>query len=110
MKILLSAKGRSLNSKIDERFGRAKEFIIYDNEKESLEFIENTAKSNEHGAGPKAIQIVIDNDVDFIITGNLGDRALKSLKATDIKAYKSKAETIEENLNLFKENKLEKIE
>jgi len=57
MKIAITTKGTDWDSPIDPRFGRTEYFLIYDEDKDELTYIDNT-DINEvaHGAGPRTAQ------------------------------------------------------
>ncbi len=110
MKLLISSKGKDKNSIVDERFGRAEHYIIYDSKTDHYDDIVNTAQNGAHGAGPKAAQIAIDKKIDCILTGNLGPKAMRVLEHTAIKTYYLKKGTVLENVLLFLEDALEEIQ
>jgi len=71
MKILFTTKGTEWTSEMDQRFGRAEFFFIYDEETKEIATFDNRAISNEaHGAGPKTAQKMAEYKVDVLITGN----------------------------------------
>jgi predicted Fe-Mo cluster-binding NifX family protein len=78
MKIAITSTGNSLDSKIDQRFGRCSYFVIYDNKTEAMEFIPNPNKEASEGAGPASVQLVASKDVGKIISGEFGMK-IKSL-------------------------------
>ena len=109
MKVVVSAEGVNKDSKLDKRFGRAKNFILFDSDKNSYELIDNTAKQGAHGAGPKAAQLVIENKADALITGNLGPKAYTVIDETNIETFRGKEVSVEKNIEYYLNNKLEKI-
>ena len=110
MKLMVSSTGKDKNAAVDEKFGRAEHYIIYDTKTESYSALVNTAQVGAHGAGPKAAQIAIDENVDYILTGNLGPKAMRVIEQTPIKAYYLKQGTVLENVQWFLEDALEAIE
>lgn len=78
MKIAITSTGNSLESTIDERFGRCAYFVVYDTESKSIEFIPNPNKEAEEGAGPASVQIVASRNVSKIVSGEFGMK-IKSL-------------------------------
>lgn len=78
MKIAITSTGNSLESTIDQRFGRCAYFVIYDTENQAMEFIPNSNKDAEDGAGPAAVQLVASRNVNKIISGEFGMK-IKSL-------------------------------
>ena len=78
MKVAITSTGNSLESKLDQRFGRCAFFVIYDTEKEEMEFITNPNKDAQNGAGPASVQMVASHNVQKIISGEFGIK-VKSL-------------------------------
>jgi len=78
MKVAITSNGNSLESKLDQRFGRCGFFIIYDTETKGMEFIPNPNKDAQEGAGPASVQLVASRDVKKIISGEFGIK-IKSL-------------------------------
>ncbi len=78
MKVAITSTGNSLDSTLDERFGRCSYFVIYDTESKSTEFIPNPNKEAENGAGPASVQLVALRNVSKIVSGEFGMK-IKSL-------------------------------
>jgi predicted Fe-Mo cluster-binding NifX family protein len=106
MKILVTAKGNTPDSQIDERFGRAEFFMIYDDQKDTYEVVENIGKLENSGAGVRASQFVIDQKVDALITGALGPKAFMIIDEVGLKAWKNKKGSVKEIVSAYKEDKL----
>ena len=109
MKIAVSAKGNTMESQIDQRFGRAAFFIIVQTDDMEIEVVDNSAVAASGGAGISAAQAIADKDVEAVVTGNVGPNAMNVLKAAKIKIYKGSAESVKENVELFKKGQLEEI-
>lgn len=78
MKIAITSTGNSLESKLDQRFGRCGFFVIYDTETRGVEFIPNPNKEAQEGAGPASVQLVASRNVGKIVSGEFGIK-IKSL-------------------------------
>lgn len=78
MKVAITSTGNSLESKLDQRFGRCACFVIYDIETKGMEFIPNPNKNAQEGAGPASVQLVASRDVKKIVSGEFGIK-IKSL-------------------------------
>ena len=78
MKVAITSSGNTLDSKLDQRFGRCSFFIIYDSETKGMEFIPNPNKDAQEGAGPASVQLVASRNVSKIISGEFGIK-IKSL-------------------------------
>ena len=72
MKIAITSTGNTLESTIDQRFGRCAYFMIYDTENKAMEFIPNPNKDAEEGAGPASVQLVASHKVNKIFSGEFG--------------------------------------
>jgi predicted Fe-Mo cluster-binding NifX family protein len=72
MRIAITSTGSSLDSSLDQRFGRCSWFVIYDTESKSIEFIPNPNKEAEEGAGPSSVQLVASRNVNKIVSGEFG--------------------------------------
>jgi len=111
MKIAMSSTGKDIKSEIDVRFGRSPYFLIVEiegKEIKSTKAIENTATTQAGGAGITAAELVGNQNVNAVITGNMGPRAFDVLSQLGIEIYRAEG-TIEEVVKQFIEGKLEKI-
>ena len=72
MKILFTVKeNKGMESIIDERFGRAVGFLVYETDNEEIEYYDNLENTNAgHGAGIQAASKVVDINVNTLVTGN----------------------------------------
>jgi predicted Fe-Mo cluster-binding NifX family protein len=78
MKVAITSTGNTLESTIDQRFGRCAYFVIYDHESKSMEFIPNPNKELEENAGTESAQLMASRNVKKIISGDFGMK-IKSL-------------------------------
>ena len=108
MKIVITAQGQDLSSQLDPRFGRAKWLILTDTDTDSFDVHDNTVNLNaSSGAGIQTAQNAANLGAEAVITGNMGPNAFKTLNAVKIKVLLSKASTVQQALDLFKEDKLQ---
>ncbi len=110
MKICVSASGNTIESNMDQRFGRAPYFIIADTDTMEYEAVENVAAVTGGGAGVASGQMMIDKGVFAVITGNLGPNAMNVLKAANIRMYHGEAVSVKENIKKYENGLLKKIE
>jgi len=88
MKIVFTSTGNDWNSLIDDRFGRAEKLVVFDEETNNFEVIDNDTSQMEHGAGLQTIKKVIDLGANVVITGNgAGAKILDVAKMSDIKFF-----------------------
>ena len=102
MKVCVTSSGKSLDAQLDPRFGRCRYFIIVETESLELEAIDNTAAAAMHGAGIKAAQIVINKDIETVITGNIGPNAYQALSTTGIRIITGVQGTVKELVERYK--------
>jgi len=103
MKIAVSAAGKTLDSQVDPRFGRAAGFIIYDMETGAFEYKDNSQNLNAmQGAGIQSAKHISDSGASALITGHCGPKAFTALKAAGVKIYAGAAGTVEESIDKFK--------
>ena len=110
MKIVFTAKGEDWSCKMDERFGRAEIFVLFNEETNELKTISNAGvELMEHGAGLQTAQKVLDLNPDVIITGNgAGNKALAILQKSNVKMYIGAGEmTLKEAYEAYKNDKLQ---
>ena len=108
MKIAFTSSGNNLESKLDLRFGRAANFLVYDTETENIEIVSNTQNLNAvQGAGIQSAQNVAETGAEVLISGHCGPKAFIVLKAANIKVYNCPEMSMKEALEQFKQNKLE---
>ncbi|HHS48504.1 MAG TPA: dinitrogenase iron-molybdenum cofactor [Desulfurella acetivorans] len=108
MKVMLATKGPTMNSKIDDRFARAAYFLIYDDETQHLDVIDNSNQLS-HGAGPQAVQIAIDNACCCLLSAIPGENAIKAIKSAGIEVYEAVGLNASEALEKLKSNQLKKL-
>ena len=88
MKILFSSTGKTLEDNVDERFGRAPGFVLYDDANDQVNWYSNQENVNaDHGAGVNASQLAINTKASVLITGKIGPKAHDILKKAKIKVY-----------------------
>ncbi len=111
MKIAISSTGKTEEDYVDARFGRCSYFSIVEIEEEkikSIKYIENTSSQQASGVGISAAQLVADQEVESIITVNLGPRAFDVFTQLNIKIYKGQGK-IKEVIQQFINGKLQEM-
>ena len=109
MKILVTALGDKLSASIDERFGRAEYFVIYDTDTKEFEAIKNPFLNDQGGVGVSTAKFTVEKGVDAVISGSYGPNALEVLRASSVKLYKAQSGTVEKNIDKLLNGKLEKF-
>jgi len=103
MKVAVSSSGKTLESDLDPRFGRASYFLIVDTETLNFEVKPNDQNMNlPQGAGIQAGKTVADCGVNVLITGNCGPKAYNVLQAAGIKVVTGLKGSVKEVVEQFK--------
>ena len=107
MKIAISSTGTDPDAQVDLRFGRCRNFVLFDDMSENFEFLDNEATASSGGAGIQAAQMLVDAGVSEVITGNIGPNAINVLKAAGIKAYHCGPGTVRKALQKYRDGSLQ---
>lgn len=111
MKVAVSALGPSLDDEVDERFGRALFLLVVDLDTLRFDVLDNSA--NKHalqGAGLGAAEAVSAAAADAVITGHLGPKAFRALKAIDVQGFSGVGMSVREALGAFAANQLKPLD
>ncbi len=85
MKILVVATGQSLQAEVDEDFGHAPFFIVYDSETKEYEAYVNHSPDSATGSGIMAAEEIVRLKPDVVITGGIGVHGQRALNDAGIK-------------------------
>ena len=111
MKVGVSASGRDLNARVDDRFGRCPWFLVVDSDSLEFEAVENRHAEEGMGAGMVAAKDLIDVHVDAVISGQVGPKAYEVLKALNIDIFlASGGMRVKDALGKLKRGELRKME
>ncbi len=109
MKVAFAVQGNEgIESKVYDHFGSAPAFIIVDTEGKEVLTVNNKDLHHVHGAC-NPIMALDGKSVDAMVVGGIGAGALAKLNALGIKVYEAGAPTVNENLALLSENKLQEL-
>ncbi|MFW6011295.1 MAG: NifB/NifX family molybdenum-iron cluster-binding protein [Desulfosalsimonas sp.] len=107
MKVAVSSKGKTLDSELDARFGRAACFIMVDLSTMSYEAVENTQNLNAvQGAGIQAARTVADHGAGVVITGNCGPKAFAVLNQAGIQVITGVSGKVVDVVEQYKKGEL----
>ena len=107
MKIAITAKGESLTSQVDPRFGRALYIVLLDEASATVRVLDNSSNANAFkGAGIQAATMIADAGAELLITGYCGPKAFRTLEAAGIQVVSDAEGTVAEAVAAFKQGKL----
>jgi len=86
MKIAFSAQGEGWEALVNQKFGRAAGFALYDGDNNKLTYHSNGSNLNaEHGVGIQTAQFVASLGANKVVTGgNVGPKATEVLNRAGI--------------------------
>ncbi len=90
-----------------ESFGRTPYFLIYDSSSKERKILDNEAARSQGGAGPKAAQLLIDNNVESLLAFRCGQNAADVLTSGNVKIYKIRENDVDKAIEDFLEGKYE---
>ena len=102
MKIAIPSTGESLTSPVSDTLGRAPFLVIYDSSDGKYESVENPGFQIQDGSGLKASDIVLKNDVEVLLTREIGRKSYSALQKEHIKIQLLKSSgTVKSAINKF---------
>jgi predicted Fe-Mo cluster-binding NifX family protein len=111
MRIGVSATGRDLNARVDDRFGRCPWFLVVDTDSLEFDALENRHAKEGMGAGMAAAKDLIDAHVDAVISGQVGPKAYEVLKTLNIDIFLVAGDiTVKDALEKLERGELRKME
>lgn len=110
MLIAIPSEGIEPISLVAEKFGRTPFIIFYDVERDSFESLRNPYANIFGGAGIQIAQLIIERNVEAVISFDIGISSLRILKSANIEVYSCKKIKVQEAVNEFKNGKLQKVE
>lgn len=109
MKIAIPVEEKIVDKGVYDSFGRAPFFMIYDNDSRESVYIDNGAIASQGGAGIKAAQTLVDENIDVLLTPRCGENAAEVLEMANIEIYKSTTGTVKNNIELFQAGQLAQL-
>lgn len=110
MKITVSARGKSLDSDMDPRFGRSAGFTLFDTDTGHTDYLDNSAQLGiAQGTGIKSAKMIVEAGTEVLITGQIGPKAAKILSGSGTKVYACDSGTIREAIQALGRNALKTL-
>ncbi len=107
MKIAITSEGKSLESMVDPRFGRARHFALTDTDTGECSFHENAKNFNAlQGAGIQTAQAVVQLGAEAVLTGHVGPKAIATLQAAKVAVYTGITGTVKAAIEQYRGGRL----
>lgn len=104
MKIAITSTDKNIDSEVEQRFGRAPYFLIYETDDDSYEFIENSQTLNQpQGAGIQSVKTVVDKGAKALLTGHCGPNAFTALSKTGVEVFIGVKGKLKEAIQAYKD-------
>ena len=106
MRICVPTMGeKGLDETVGEHFGRVPFYTVFDTETEEIEVFSNT--SEHMGGTGLPPDIIAEHNVDTMLCGGLGGRAISLFEQKGIMVYVGAHGTVRDSLKLLKDGKLQ---
>jgi len=107
MTIVVTADGETLDAPVDQRFGRAAWFIVYDSLTKEFKVVDNRQSLDAaQGAGIQAAETISRLGAECLLTGHCGPKAFRALAAAGIRVYSGAGGTVAEAIASFEAGRL----
>jgi predicted Fe-Mo cluster-binding NifX family protein len=111
MKVAVSATENNLDSRVSRSFGRCPWFLFVDTESLSYEAVINQSADAASGAGTACAQLVLEKEVDAVISGQVGPNAYEALKQGGMKVFLAPQDiSVQEAIKKYKNGELKPME
>ncbi len=101
-------KDDGVESVVYGHFGSAPAFIVVNTEMNEAVTVDNRDLNHVHGAC-NPIQAIGGLKPDAVVVGGIGAGAINRLNAEGVKVYRAAAQTVQQNLELLKDNRLSEL-
>lgn len=109
MRICITSEGKTLDSKVDPRFGRCQYFMIVESDTLEFEVLENPNIDSMGGAGIQSAQLVASKQVKSVLTGNVGPNAFQTLQAAGVEIFIGASGTVREAIERYKKGEYQAV-
>ncbi len=99
-----------LNSLISQNFGRCAFFILFDEDKNSTEIVQNPFTNTMGvGAGVQLARLLIEKKADSVITNRMGAGPFRLLQSANVEVYQCTELTALKAVDLLVKNELPEL-
>jgi predicted Fe-Mo cluster-binding NifX family protein len=104
MKVAISSTGNDFNAQIDPRFGRCSHLAIVDTATMEIQVFDNENIDLTSGAGIQTAGFAASKEIEAVLTGNCGPKAMQVFNEAGIKVFTGQTGTVKEAVERLKNN------
>jgi predicted Fe-Mo cluster-binding NifX family protein len=110
MRIAITSIDGTMEGMVDERFGRARTFVVYDLDTGNSETVGNAQQMDlAQGAGIQTAQRVVTLGAKAVISGHVGPKAFSVLQAGGVEVFTASNMTAADAVTHYREGSLSKL-
>jgi predicted Fe-Mo cluster-binding NifX family protein len=87
MKVAFTVNTQAENPSLERRFGRCPYFLVVDTETQKRTLLSNPGLDSPHGAGTQAAQFLVGENIEAVISGDIGPNAYAVLNAAGVEMF-----------------------
>ncbi|MBF0106083.1 MAG: PDZ domain-containing protein [Deltaproteobacteria bacterium] len=106
-KLAVAANYPDPTANISQSFGQSHYFLVVELDNNQYEVVTNPNYNDPNGSGIQTAQFLLDNQVDAVVTNQIGDAALMELKKLNIHLYRNVNMSVGDAVMAFKNKKLQ---
>ncbi|MGD2174429.1 MAG: NifB/NifX family molybdenum-iron cluster-binding protein [Candidatus Brocadiaceae bacterium] len=111
MRVCAASKGPHLTSEVDPQFGRARFFIIRDDETDTYEVVNNRRNVNAGaGAGVQSATTIAEKGCHWVVSGRIGPRAFSVFREAGIQVATGASGKISDAFTALENGELRQID
>jgi predicted Fe-Mo cluster-binding NifX family protein len=107
MKVAFTVNTQAENPSLERRFGRCPYFLVVDTETQKRTLLSNPGLDSPHGAGTQAAQFLVGENIEAVISGDIGPNAYAVLNAAGVEMFSAGMGQVDALLADFQAGKLQ---
>ncbi|MEA3376112.1 MAG: NifB/NifX family molybdenum-iron cluster-binding protein [Chloroflexota bacterium] len=109
MRIAVTSNGADLDAPASPVFGRCPWYLFVEPDSMEVEAVENPAMGAAGGAGIQAAQFVVEQEVEAVVTGNMGPNAFEVFRSAGVPVYLLDEGTVRDAVEAYRKGELSEV-
>jgi predicted Fe-Mo cluster-binding NifX family protein len=109
MRVLVSSRGKYMDSMIAPRFGRCRFFVIVETENMDFEVYENKNAFLRDNAGINSAKFAVSKGVGTVLTGFMGPKAFRVFKNSGARVFTGISGTVLDAVDDYEKGELRAV-